>query len=188
MVKLLTGMASEARRSPADGGVADVCWSLGLEQARGSPNARTRNRRNEARLLLFAFSDSDHGRDYKRDPGIGQTTGRPDNQRRGILRVRNHVAASVASQRWQHMFQAETGLAAGFLLRRTQRQAELVDALADGRFGALELGRDGASRSLILDQALHFAVILTGPTNAGSGLGALLLGGSLRTFCFSCHG
>lgn len=33
---------------------------LGLEEARRSPNARMRNRRNEARLL-FAFADSDHG-------------------------------------------------------------------------------------------------------------------------------
>jgi hypothetical protein len=65
------GVASEARRSPADGGVADVCWSLGLEEARGSPNARTRNRRNEARLLLLAFADSDHGRDYKAPQRFG---------------------------------------------------------------------------------------------------------------------
>jgi hypothetical protein len=151
-----------------------------------------RNRRNEARLLLFAFSDSDHGRDYKRGCSDGQTNwsraSAADEGVKKLLKVRNHVTASVANQRWQHMFQAETGLAAGFLLRRTQRQAELVDALTNGRFGALQLGRDGASRSLILDQALHFAVILTGPTNAGSGLGALLLGGSLGTFCFSCHG
>jgi hypothetical protein len=51
---------------------------LGLEEARRNPNARTRNRRNEARLLLFAFADSDHGRDYKRRGSNGQTTGGPN--------------------------------------------------------------------------------------------------------------
>jgi hypothetical protein len=79
MVKLLMVNTSEARQSPADGGVADVCLR--------SPNARMRNRRNEARLLLFAFSDSEHGRDYKRGCSDGQTTGRarrrPTNVRGG---------------------------------------------------------------------------------------------------------
>jgi hypothetical protein len=74
MVKLLRVNASGTRQSPADGGVADVWLGfLGLDRARGSPNARTRNRRNEARLLLFAFADSDHGRDYKGGRSIGQT-------------------------------------------------------------------------------------------------------------------
>jgi len=39
-----------------------------------------RNRRNEARLLLFAFAGSDHGRDYKCGRGLGQTTGRTDDE------------------------------------------------------------------------------------------------------------
>jgi len=34
---------------------------VGLGQARRNPNARMRNRRNEARLLLVAFADSAHG-------------------------------------------------------------------------------------------------------------------------------
>jgi hypothetical protein len=76
MVKLLTVGWPAQLDAPPDGGVADVWLEVGLDLARGSPNARTRNRRNEARLLLEAFADSDHGRDYRRDRGSGQTTGR----------------------------------------------------------------------------------------------------------------
>jgi hypothetical protein len=49
---------------------------LGLEEGRRSPNARARNRRNEARLLLFAFADSEHGRDYKAPQRDRSNTGK----------------------------------------------------------------------------------------------------------------
>jgi hypothetical protein len=67
-------MPAELDKAPPMAGLRMFGWVLGLDRARGSPNARTRNRRNEARLLLFAFADSDHGRDYKGGRSIGQTT------------------------------------------------------------------------------------------------------------------
>jgi hypothetical protein len=62
---------------------------VGLEEARKGPNAGTRNRRNEARLLLLAFADSDHGRDYKGGPGNGQT------DRRCAATVRGYAGRNI---------------------------------------------------------------------------------------------
>jgi len=61
MVKVLQDGPAKLDEAPPMAGLRMFELEFGLEQARRGPNAGMRNRRNEARLLLFACAGSDHG-------------------------------------------------------------------------------------------------------------------------------
>lgn len=113
------------------------------------------------------------GREYKARFRDGQTQRQPrlDPSGRGWRHIehRQQRGPPVAFTRGRPrsgMSPSRGTLAARFLLRRAQRQAQLVNALADRSFRAVEFLRDGAGRGLLFDQRFHRSVIRARPAHA----------------------